>query len=63
MISFPIARTLFDGAIGNFVSFEDCEFEGNTAVEFGGAVGLIIPSANIIFDNKDNIRPILFDGW
>lgn len=54
---------VLEGGIGNFVSFEDCLFEGNTAVEYGGAVGLILPSANVIFDNRDFIRPIIFNNW
>ncbi len=58
-----LARTIREGAIGNYVSFEDCVFEGNTAVEYGGAVGLILPSANVIFDSRENIRPIMFDNW
>lgn len=57
------ARRIQDGAIGNFVRFQDCMFEGNSAVEYGGAVGLILPSANAVFDNRDNIRPIAFDSW
>ena len=52
-----------NGAIGNFVSFRDSVFEGNVAVEYGGAVGLILPSFNMIFDNRNNIRPIEFTNW
>ena len=61
--SSPVATRIEGGAIGNFVSFEDCVFENNTAIEYGGAVGLILPSANVIFDNRDNIRPITFESW
>ena len=58
-----IASMIEEGAIGNFVKFKSCVFEENMATEYGGAVGLILPSANIIFDNRDNIRPITFDSW
>ena len=60
---FSIATVIEEGAIGNFVRFKNCVFEENMATEYGGAVGLILPSANIIFDNRDNIRPITFDSW
>ena len=62
-VYFSLARTIFGGAIGNFVSYKNCSFENNTAMEYGGAMGLILPSANAIFDNRDNIRPIMFESW
>lgn len=58
-----IARRIQEGVLGNFVSFRDCVFEQNVALEYGGAVGLILPSFNVIFDNRDNITPMEFENW
>lgn len=64
LISFTVsARIIRDGALGNFVRFENCTFEGNIAVEYGGAVGLILPSASVVFDNRQSIRPMEFRNW
>lgn len=58
-----IANALRNGATGSFVSFRDCVFERNVAVEYGGAVGLIVPSHNVIFDNRAEIVPVQFHNW
>ena len=66
-LSFPstyvIARRIFDGGVGNFAHFEDCLFLRNRATEYAGAVGLILPSANAIFDSRDAIVPFEFRNW
>lgn len=40
-----LANAIEQGAIGNFVSFRECVFERNVAVEYGGAVGFISTSS------------------
>ena len=52
-----------NGGIGNFVSFQDSIFTRNVAEEYGAAVGLILPSFNVIFSNRDTIRAMDFDNW
>ena len=49
--------------IGNFVSFTNATFKNNVATEFGGAVGLVLPSFHIIFDDRTYIRPMEFNDW
>ena len=58
-----IAGRTFDGGVGNFGHFEDCLFLQNRATEYAGAVGLILPSANTIFDSRDAIVPFEFRNW
>ena len=59
----PPANAIQDDTIGNFVSFRNCIFERNAALEYGGAVGFILPSFNIIFHNRDSIIPMEFNNW
>ena len=58
-----IAGRIFDGGVGNFAHFEDCLFLRNRATEYAGAVGIILPSANAIFDSRDAITPFEFRNW
>lgn len=58
-----IAGRIFDGGVGNFAHFEDCLFLRNRATEYAGAVGIILPSANAIFDSRDAITPFEFQNW
>ena len=57
------ASRIFDGGVGNFAHFEDCLFLRNTALEYAGAVRIILPSANSIFDSRDGIIPFEFQNW
>jgi hypothetical protein len=58
-----IAGRIFNGGVGNFAHFEDCLFLRNRATEYAGAVGIILPSANAIFDSRDAITPFEFQNW
>lgn len=58
-----IGRITTEGEVGNSVHFRDCIFEGNSALFYGGAVGMIIPSAATSFGNKHNVIPVEFDSW
>ena len=57
------AGRIFDGGVGNFAHFEDCLFLRNRAAEYAGAIGIILPSANAIFDSRDAIVPFEFRNW
>ena len=58
-----LARSTSEGEIGNFVQFEKCIFESNSALLYGGAVSMSIPSANITFGDRRNINAVEFESW
>ena len=49
-----------DGQLSNFAHFENCTFMGNTAEEFGAAMGF---TSFLEFQNVENIRPFEIEGW
>ena len=49
-----------DGQLSNFAYFENCTFTGNTAEEFGAAMGF---TSFLEFQNVENIRPFEIEGW
>ena len=49
-----------DGRLSNFAHFENCTFTGNTAEEFGAAIGF---TSFLEFQNVQNIRPFEIEGW
>lgn len=63
LLSFSSAGRIFDGGVGNFAHFENCLFLRNRATQYAGAIGIILPSANAIFDSRDAIVPFEFQNW
>ena len=61
---FVVADDSIEGdVIGNFIVFKDCVFEGNRAIEQGGAVGLSLTAFNIAFSNRENLTPVDIESW
>ncbi len=49
-----------DGGLSNFAYFDNCTFEGNTAEEFGAAIGMI---GLLSFVSSEAIRPMEITDW
>ena len=48
---------------GNFVKYTGCVFLENFAIFYGGPIGMILSTTDIIFQDRENILPIEINSW
>lgn len=48
------------GVVGNYILFQNCVFQGNQAVSFGGAIAIY---SLIVLDFRERIKPLDISNW
>ena len=48
---------------GNLVQYTDCVFSENSALLYGGTIGMILSTSAILFQDRKNILPVEINSW
>ena len=45
------------------MKYTDCVFSENSALFYGGPIGMILSTTDIIFQDRENVLPIEINSW
>ena len=48
---------------GNLVEYRECTFTENSAMQYGGAIAMLITASSLIFGDRENFISVEINSW